>query len=184
MDGVVQFAPEEVTPVLGVPVVNAEPPVEAEYQTMSLPALVAEIVNVPLPQRVLPVPVGTDGNATTVMDKVLSAATQGRPFGLLLVIVTVTVLPTSDATGIYSIVNGEIVAGDEGVNVPPPLLVTVTDVAEPPKVLPLMEILFVSQVEAVDCVSVTVGGVAQLQFTLKDAPTDVHWVVVFLTVIV
>ena len=66
IEGVVQFAPEAVTPVLGVPVVNGEPPVEAEYQTMSLPALVAEIVNVPLPQRVLPVPVGADGMVMTV----------------------------------------------------------------------------------------------------------------------
>ena len=61
IDGVVQFAPEAVTPVLGVPVVNAEPPVEAEYQTISLPALVAEIATVPVPQRVPSVPVGADG---------------------------------------------------------------------------------------------------------------------------
>ena len=46
--------------------VNAEPPIEAEYQTMSLPALVAEIVTVPVPQRE-PLPaVGADGTVTTV----------------------------------------------------------------------------------------------------------------------
>jgi len=66
MDGVVQLAPEAVTPVLGVPVVNAEPPVEAEYQTISLPALVAEIATVPVPQRE-PLPaVGAVGLAFTV----------------------------------------------------------------------------------------------------------------------
>ena len=66
IDGVVQFAPEAVTPVLGVPVVKTEPPVEAEYQSISLPARVAEIATVPLPQRE-PLPaVGADGLAITV----------------------------------------------------------------------------------------------------------------------
>jgi len=68
MDGVVQFAPEAVIPVLGVPVVKTEPPVEAEYQRISIPvAVVAEIFTVPVPQREAPTAlVGTAGSALIV----------------------------------------------------------------------------------------------------------------------
>ena len=66
--GVVQIAPEEVTPPLGLPVVNTLPPLEPANQRMSSPAeTVAFRLTVPVPHRVPAIGlVGVAGRALTV----------------------------------------------------------------------------------------------------------------------
>ena len=78
----------------------------------------------------------TLGLAFTLKAKVLTLGVQGKPSGLFVVTVIVTVFPISPVAGVYSIVNGEFVKLVL-VKLPFPLCVRLTSVADPPKVFPL-----------------------------------------------
>ena len=165
-----------------VPVPSEEPPVSAAYQLIVPADAVASRLTVPVPQRdagVVPVIVGI---VFIVILNVLESATQGEPLGLFVVTVTVIVLPASAATGVYSIVNGFMFAVLL-VKLPPalPLKAMLTDVAEPPKVLPVTVTFAVPHVDSVLFVKLTVGGFAQLQFTVNGTDA-VQSVPTFLTV--
>jgi hypothetical protein len=83
------------------------------------------------------------------------------------------VFPASPAAGVYVKLNGELPAVDEDTE-PAPSSVIVTDVALPPKVLPLNVIGVTPQVEPDAADNVTVGAFAQPQLTLTDFDGEIH----------
>lgn len=111
-----------------------------------------------------------------------TAAAHGEPRGLLVVTVMTTVLPASEADGVYVNANGD--ADADGIfSVPNPSSVIVTAVALPPKVLPLTVTGVKPQVFPAILLSVSVGELIQSHDTRKLAPVVVH-PAVFLTAIV
>ena len=72
--------------------------------------------------------VGTAGSAFTVRVYVATAAAQGAPEGLSVVMVIVTVLPASPAAGVYVKANGDV-PEEAGLTDPAPSSVIVTEVA-------------------------------------------------------
>ena len=118
----------------------------------------------------------------TVKVYVADVDVQGVPSGLLVVTVIVTVLPASEAVGVYTKTNG-VVLVEAGVTEPSPFSVMVTPVALPPKVLLLTAIAVVQHVLPVVLLSVTVGGLIHPHEIEKTAPVVVH-PFEFLTVIV
>ena len=106
--------------------------------------------------------VGAAGRAFTIIVNVASSAIHGSPNGLLVVTVMVIVFPISALTGVYSIING-LSDAELLVNVPLPLEVMLTDVAEPAKVLPPIVTLSVLEVEVLVVDNVATGGLEQAQ---------------------
>lgn len=100
---------------------------------------------------------GAEGFAFTVSVYMAVAAAHGKPNGLLVVIVMITVLPASPAEGVYVNANGRVVE-DAGLTEPEPFSVIVTLVALPPKVFPLTVTGVVPQVLPLMLLNVIVGG--------------------------
>jgi hypothetical protein len=124
---------------------------------------------------------GGKGFWLTARVNMAEAAAHGSPKGLFVVIVMITVLPTSPATGVYVNEKG-VVPEVEGAIAPKPFSVIVTFVALPPNVFPLTVIGAVPQVMPLFLVNVTVGEPTHPHATRKLAPVVVH-PAEFLTVI-
>ena len=98
------------------------------------------------------------------------------------VIVIITVLPTSVAAGVYVNANGEVPVA-AGVNDPAPSEVIVTDVALPENVFPLIVTGAVAQVLPPELLRLRAGGFTQPHDTENVVPVVVHPEAISLTVI-
>ena len=83
--------------------------------------------------------------------------THGSPKGLLVVTVIVTVVPASPGAGVYVNENGDVPV-DKGLTLPEPFSVIVTDVALPPKILPLTVMGLSTHVDPDELPNASVGG--------------------------
>jgi hypothetical protein len=92
------------------------------------------------------------------------ACEHGKPNGLFVVNVIITILPMSPAAGVYVKAKG-VVPEVEGSIVPNPFTVIVTFVALPPNVFPVTVIGAVPHVLPLFLVNVTVGESAHPQAT-------------------
>jgi len=92
----------------------------------------------------------------------LTLGIHGLPNGLLVVTVIVLVCPMSETLGVYVNENG-LVLVDVGVNVPNPLCVKVTLVADPPNVFPVTVIGVVLHVDEVVPLRVNVVGLLHVE---------------------
>jgi hypothetical protein len=85
------------------------------------------------------------------------AAIQGKPRGLLVVIVITTLFPISPLLGVYVNANGDVLV-EVGFTEPLPSSIIVTNVALPPKILLLTVTGVVPHVLPVVLLSVIAGG--------------------------
>jgi hypothetical protein len=116
--------------------------------------------------------VGAEDELVTFNVYVAEAAAHGRPSGLSVVTVIITVLPSSAAAGVYVNANGDV-PEVVGVTEPPPLYVIVTDVAFV-NVLPLIIAGVVPQVLPLKLLKVRVGPLVHPHDTKKLLPVVVQ----------
>jgi len=116
---------------------------------------------------------GADGTGVTERLKVPVAGVQGSPSGLFVVSVILTVFPASPGAGVYVNAKDEVLtlAGEMA---PSPLVVIVTLVALPPKVLPLMLTADATHVVPDVLLNTSTGPLTQPQSTANEDPVLVH----------
>jgi hypothetical protein len=117
-------------------------------------------------------------SAATVKVYVAVAGTHGEPAGLFVVKVNTTVLPASDADGVYVILNG-VVLKLLALSNPLPFDVTFTSVALPPKILPLNVMGVLLHVDPDAALNVSTVAVVHPQLNVAgDEATDIQPVLI------
>ena len=164
---IVVLVPVPVVMTLSGYLVNSQAPEAGSPERITLPVGTAQVGWIMAPG------IGGAGTGLTVSVYTASAASQGSPSGLFVVIVIITVLPISDAAGTYAKSNG-VVFVETGMTVPPPFSEIVTPVALPLNLLPVTVIIAVPQVLPVMLLRVRAGGFAQPHDISKEGPVVEH----------